>query len=914
MTAVPDRTAPGPPRRPDVSLQPWYRTFYVPTILLVIVAVLPALVDPLSLLRIQDILIYMLVAMGMNIGFGYGGQFSLAGPVLMGVAAYGAAIVSVREKWSSYQSLPVALASAVIVGVALSLPAYRIKGWYLAVVTIFSAVVFPGVVIFANSWTGGTNGLPGVGPLMGTQISTGATTVGFEIVLGCVVVVWLAMRNISTSIWGLILRSVRDTPNASQASGVNRRTVNICASVASALPAGLAGWLWAHTTFFVSSDAFNFNLLLLITAAVFLGGRGTIWGPVLGTAIFEGLSLMIGPVSPTDQLVLGLGLLVLAILAPHGLIAYLRTAEPVVRRWLRAHLPAAITDRLGPPVDVPVRTANTLGMNRTLRGTGASFAVDAPAVGADRGACVVDAKRLSKSFGGLSVLQDVDLTLAPGGAVGIVGPNGSGKTTLLNLLTGFIRRDSGTILVRDRDITNGAPYLISRLGMRRTFQVPQLIIELSVMENIWLGLAGPMGQHIIGSLFRGPGYRRFLRKGWARVHDVCDFLGLSEELRIQPVSSLPLGLRRVVEIGRAIADPQVGAVFLDEPASGLSMDETVQLGAVIRRLVESGTPVVLIEHNLRFVREVCDRVVQLEAGRLVGVITLRAKGDEIEADAIAQSVTAPMADRAHTEESAVTPAVAVPATVHSSSGAPTIEVRDLSAWYGQAQALHGVSLTVEAGSVVALIGNNGAGKSTLLRSIARAHRRANGSILVGGEEIIGKRIDQAAALGISLVREGSRVFDSLTVTECIDAAKLLAQRRHTQPRPFDEVLEWLPVLRPLRRTMAGYLSGGQRQALALAMAFTSGASCMLLDEPSGGLHESVVESTFYAIGQIAKEGVTLLIAEQKVPWLHNLASKAYVLETGAVVGVVDGSDLATIDLSLESSKDPALSKGAGSAG
>jgi branched-chain amino acid transport system ATP-binding protein len=379
-------------------------------------------------------------------------------------------------------------------------------------------------------------------------------------------------------------------------------------------------------------------------------------------------------------------------------------------------------------------------------------------------------------------------------------------------------------------------------------------------------------------------------------------------LRIQPVSSLPLGLRRVVEIGRAIADPQMSAVFMDEPASGLSRNETVQLGRVIRRLVESGTPVVLIEHNLRFVREICDRVVEMEAGRLVGVIELRAKSDEIEAEAVAQSVAAPMAEQVHTEESAVAPAVAASATVDS-SGAPAIEVRNLSAWYGQAQALRGVSLTVEAGSVVALIGNNGAGKSTLLRSIARAHRRANGSILLGGDEIIGKRIDEAAALGVSLVREGSRVFDSLTVTECIDAAELLAKRRKTEPRPFEEILEWLPVLRPLRKTMAGYLSGGQRQALALAMAFTSGASCMLLDEPSGGLHESVVESTFYAIGQIAKEGVTLLIAEQKVLWLHNLASKAYVLETGSVVGVVNGSDLARIDLSLGPSKDPAMSKG-----
>jgi branched-chain amino acid transport system permease protein len=873
-----------------VTGKPWYRTFYVPIILLIVAAILPAAVDSLSLLRFQEIFIYMLVAMGMNIGFGYGGQFSLAGPVLMGVAAYGAAIASVREGWSPYATLPVAVLAAVIVGVALSLPAYRIKGWYLAVVTIFSAVVFPGVVIFAASWTGGTNGLPGVGPLPGTSIGTGASAVGFWIVLGCVVVVWLAMRNISTSIWGLLLRSVRDAPNASQASGVNQRTVNICASVASAIPAGIAGWLWAHTTFFVSSDAFNFNLLLLITAAVFLGGRGTIWGPVLGTVIFESLSLLVGPFSATNQLVLGLGLLILAIIAPHGLIAYIRTAEPVLRRQLRAVLPEVITGRLGAPVNVPVRTANTLPVYRS-----AGSAVPAPSATVTEG-CVVEARGLSKSFGGLTVLEDVDLTLSAGEAVGIVGPNGSGKTTLLNLLTGFIRRDTGTILVRGRDITSGAPYSISRLGMRRTFQVPQLIAELSVMENIWLGLAGPKGQHIAGSLLRGPRYRRFVREGWQRVHEVCDFLGLSQDLRIQPVSSLPLGLRRVVEIGRAIADPQMSAVFMDEPASGLSMDETVQLGTVIRRLVESGTPVVLIEHNLRFVREVCDRIVQMEAGRLVGVIELRAKGDEIETAAVARSVATPVGVHAQREEP-----VAVAGSTGTAGGAPSLEIRDLSAWYGQARALDSVSLTVEAAGVIALIGNNGAGKSTLLRSIARAHRRASGSILLGGEEIIGKRIDEAAALGVSLVREGSRVFDSLTVTECIEAAKLLARRRHTEPRPFDEILEWLPVLRPLRKTTAGYLSGGQRQALALAMAFTSGASCMLLDEPSGGLHESVVESTFFAIGQIAKEGVTLLIAEQKVLWLHNLASKAYVLETGSVVGVVDGADLASIDLSLDGS-------------
>jgi branched-chain amino acid transport system ATP-binding protein len=222
-------------------------------------------------------------------------------------------------------------------------------------------------------------------------------------------------------------------------------------------------------------------------------------------------------------------------------------------------------------------------------------------------------------------------------------------------------------------------------------------------------------------------------------------------------------------------------------------------------------------------------------------------------------------------------------------------VENLDAWYGQAQALRGVSLTVQPGEIVGVLGRNGVGKSTLLKSVSRIHRRARGRLELFGEDILDLAPEQAASKGIGMVREGAIVFDTFTVQDHLELAATLAQRRNTTAE-LEEVADWFPVLWARRSERGGYLSGGQRQMLCLAMAFLAQPTCLLLDEPSAGLAESVVESVYESVRRIAVEKrVALLVAEQDGRWLEGLASRAYLLDNGANVEERSGDRLGEPD-------------------
>jgi branched-chain amino acid transport system ATP-binding protein len=224
-----------------------------------------------------------------------------------------------------------------------------------------------------------------------------------------------------------------------------------------------------------------------------------------------------------------------------------------------------------------------------------------------------------------------------------------------------------------------------------------------------------------------------------------------------------------------------------------------------------------------------------------------------------------------------------------------LRVTKMNAWYGQAQALRDVSLNVSTGEIVGILGRNGAGKSTLLRCMARLHRRATGRLELFGDDVLGLTAEKVASRGLSLVREGAAVFESLTVGEHLQLAQALAERRGRQG-DMAQVQEWFPVLWERRDVRGGYLSGGQRQMLSLAVAFVSQPRCLLLDEPSAGLAEVVAAALYESIVRIASQDVALIIAEQDGRWLRGLANRAYVLDNGSNQEEKDGSDLGELDV------------------
>jgi len=213
----------------------------------------------------------------------------------------------------------------------------------------------------------------------------------------------------------------------------------------------------------------------------------------------------------------------------------------------------------------------------------------------------------------------------------------------------------------------------------------------------------------------------------------------------------------------------------------------------------------------------------------------------------------------------------------------SLKIANLSAYYGQARALWDVSLTVPSGGVVGVLGRNGAGKTTLLRSIAGLHREVTGSVRSEAVEICGWRADQIALQGVALSREGGRLPGSLTVHDNLMLGRRLATGRGLPPRDLSDVWKWFPLLEPLAGRSAALLSGGQRQALVLAVAFISNPKVLLLDEPSAGLAPPVARDLFRSIREMANHGLTVLVVEQAPAWLVGVADDCYLLEVGKVV-------------------------------
>ncbi len=560
------------------------------------VAILLPVVLPgtFSISQLELVAIYAMVAIGLNLSFGYGGQLALAQPVIMGASAYTAALVNINLDWNAWMTLPCAIAAGVVLGIIASAPGYRLRGWYLAVTSIFLVVIFPDVILATQKWTGGDNG---IGPIDGFPGLRSARMGEYLLILGVLAICFLLLRRVGSSHWGLALRTIRDAQTAAQASAIHTSKVKVQLAAVSALPVALAGWLWAHQAQFVGPSAFGSHLLLLIIAAVVLGGRGTLWGAIIGTIIFQTFSLWIGPFSPYNQIALGLGILVAALLFPEGI-------APVVRKWAAR--------RLAPP--------RTAALDHAARPVADGPSPDEPSPdepvpderrAASRGRAVVAATGLSKAFEGVKAVLDVSLELRGGDVLGLVGPNGSGKTTVLNMITGFVRPDSGVIAVGDVTPRAGSPIQMASRGVRRSFQVPQLVLEVSVRQNITVGLLEHVGP--ISSILGTPRYRRRARDYDKRVSEVCAELRFDEHVQDAAVEELSLGLRRIVEIGRAVVARPV-AICLDEPAAGLGADGLVLVGRVLQDLSKYGYAVLLIEHNLSFVREVCDEILLLEEG------------------------------------------------------------------------------------------------------------------------------------------------------------------------------------------------------------------------------------------------------------------------------------------------------------
>ena len=545
---------------------------------------------------------------------------------------------------------------------------------------------------------------------------------------------------------------MRDSEIAARSVGLNPVIVKTAAFALSAVFTGLAGGMFAPLIMFVAPDSFPFSQSILFLLAVIVGGAGFVFGPAIGAAIAVLSPELLSGLAEYRLLFFGALLLVVLWLAPEGVLGTLSRYLPSFggRRALNASADVAAF----------------------LKSSDVSPALEV--------------SNIAIAFGGVKAAQDVSFTAPPGKVTSVIGPNGAGKTTVLNMIGGFYAPDSGSVRLGAQELAGAAAWKIARAGIARTYQTTKLFETLSVLDNVLIAMRrGKLGG-LLSSAASG--------SEEAMAVSLLHFVGY----RGDPdaiAGSLPHIDRRLVEIARALATrPKI--LMLDEPGAGLMRSDKEALAALIRAIADLGIAVILVEHDMLLVMGISDQIVVLDAGRPL------AEGKPAE---IRQNPKVLKAYLGGGELRARPRSKALPAGRDM-----VLTVVKLTAGYGAAPVLDGLSFDVSRGETVAILGSNGAGKSTTMRVISGLHRGESGEIVFDNVPIANLEAHRIAALGLALVPEGRQVFPELTV---YDNIALGAYTRENADIDGDirRLLERFPRLKDRIDSRAG-LSVGRRAA------------------------------------------------------------------------------------------------------
>jgi branched-chain amino acid transport system permease protein len=588
---------------------------------------------------------FVLLALGLNVVVGFAGLLDLgyAAFFALGAYAYGlAASFQLKIPWSvlwvpftwlgqvsqvkfgtgevaqlhfSYWiMLPVAAVACATFGILFGAPTLRLRGDYLAIVTLGFGEIVPIVLRNASAITNGAQGLPGVRTpsIFGFNFGFDSRPYYFLIVGLVAVVVFISYR-LQFSRTGRAWLALREDELAAGPMGIDHVKYKLLAFAIGAGIGGLAGTFYVAKLTTATPDMFQFTVSTIILVMVVLGGMGSIPGVALGAlllTVFQSLVLGglsqwahslgnltgIAPLKTIDltqanQLIYGLVLVLMMLYRRQGLIPARRSvgALSIVEQSAQA----------------------------SRGGFKPTFSIAEPDRTLKPGEPLLQVRGLVKRFGGLIAADHIDLVVYPGEVVSVIGPNGSGKTTLFNMLTGLVRPDGGTAIYHGTDITRLPAHRIAALGITRTFQNLRLFNNLSVLENVLIGQHARLKTGVLACVLRTPAVQHEEKSAvnWAR--DVVSLFGNRLTPRLEHVvSSLSYANRRRVEISRALAGrPRL--LLLDEPAAGMNPAETLELMDQIRSLRDLGVTVLLIEHKLELVNTISDRVIVLDYGKKI---------------------------------------------------------------------------------------------------------------------------------------------------------------------------------------------------------------------------------------------------------------------------------------------------------
>jgi ABC-type branched-subunit amino acid transport system ATPase component/ABC-type branched-subunit amino acid transport system permease subunit len=602
-------------------------------------AVFPLVVhNPYYVHLVETILIYAILLFGLDIVVGYTGQVSLGHAGLFGIGAYTAGVLVFKLGATLWLTLPAAIVVTAAFGALLALPALRVTGPYLAMVTLAFGTIIQILINEMSFLTEGPLGIKlGKPALAGHKLGE---TEFFWVVAVMLLLSLVFVHRVLRSHLGRAFEALRGSPVASDCMGVSVYRYKVYAFVISAGLAGLAGALYAYSEQYISPNTYNFELTVLFLLAVIMGGRKSRIGSLLGAAIIVLLPKLLDDL---EWFRIGaVGLAVLMTLGAAWLLAKRRsTPQRLAVPVIGAIALAAVSFVLQSMTDwrlsvfglitlfvVYYLQDGIVGFVRQALGKPvAAQVVDARAEGAplpddalvrarkDAPAELLVAQQVLMQFGGVKALNLVDLKVQRGSIHGLIGPNGSGKSTMMNVLTGIYQPTAGHVAFAGTPVNGRTPSDIALSGIARTFQNVQLFGEMSALNNVMVGLHHTFASHLVDVALHLSRYKREHEQATARALALLQFVGLAE-LAHEEARNLPYGKQRLLEIARALAlDPQL--LLLDEPAAGLTAPDIKELIAIIAKIKAHGITVILIEHHMDVVMSICDTVSVLDFGQKI---------------------------------------------------------------------------------------------------------------------------------------------------------------------------------------------------------------------------------------------------------------------------------------------------------
>jgi ABC-type branched-subunit amino acid transport system ATPase component/ABC-type branched-subunit amino acid transport system permease subunit len=553
-----------------------------------LVGLFPILADDLYY---QNMIILSMVfaigAVGLNIITGYAGYISLGQGAFIGLGAYTVGICVTDIGGSPWVWVPVAGLVAGAMAALLGVVAMRARGHSFVILTI--AFLFLAQLL-ATNWDSLTNGTGGITLPIPTWSVEYQNWPFYYSLMGLLAVSVLVSWWIRRTKFGTGLIAIREDEDKAATVGVSTPTYKILAFAASAVFVGMAGGIYGYYISFIDPlGMFNILLSVQIILSLLLGGRATLWGPVLGAFIIEWLNETSNNEfgGGNARLLIFGGLLALVVLfLPQGIIP---TANHWIERWRGRGKAGLAGDRLS-GIDLREREAPPL-----------------PAAPAADARALLEVKGLEKHFGGVHAVDGASFAVPEGSITALIGPNGSGKTTVFNLIGGTMAPQAGEVWFDGRRIDGIPPWKRAHLGLGRTFQITRLFPHMTVLENV----VAPLREFRLGQL----GADAVSGREAARAEELLDFAGMAKYRDVK-ASDLSYGQQKLVELAQILMlDPKL--IMLDEPAGGINPTLIARIGEMIRELNARGKTFLIVEHNMPFVLGLCNPVLVLARGQTI---------------------------------------------------------------------------------------------------------------------------------------------------------------------------------------------------------------------------------------------------------------------------------------------------------